>query len=53
MRPITDPITIPVSSFPLSKTKKVEVSQPLKAKKLEENSASILGKLKTMAVNKK
>jgi|688.fasta_scaffold1955575_2 hypothetical protein len=50
MRPITDPITIPVSSLPISKTKKVEINQPLKAKKLEEKPSNMLGKLKSMAV---
>jgi hypothetical protein len=46
MRPITPPVTIPVSTLPLAKFK------PTFAK-VTQNSTNVLDKLKTMALGKK
>jgi hypothetical protein len=46
MRPITSPVTIPISTLPLSKFKLTFI-------KVTKNSSNILDKLKTMALGKK
>lgn len=51
MRPITAPITIPVSSLPFSNIKKEETKQPVTHKAVQ--TTNMLSKLKTMALNKK